>query len=191
MNPPPISDEADADLLFGLCVRARRAQLGFTLDQLAQASGVSPGTLSRVERGLLGASLRNAMAIARGLGCDIGELLRETEGPRVTRAHAHQRIVHEDTGVERTALARPAPGLSVVQYDMPAGAESSRFAAHRGGTREMFYILKGVVRVHAAAQSVLLRAGDTVVLSMDSEHRFANEGSGRARLILIVFTPVD
>ena len=47
------SHEADADAQFGMAVRARRAQLGITLDQLAVASGVSSGALSRVERGLL------------------------------------------------------------------------------------------------------------------------------------------
>jgi transcriptional regulator with XRE-family HTH domain len=48
-NSPP---SADSDLQFGLAVRARRAQLAITLDQLAQASGVTSGALSRVERGL-------------------------------------------------------------------------------------------------------------------------------------------
>ncbi|QNN58421.1 helix-turn-helix transcriptional regulator [Diaphorobacter ruginosibacter] len=189
--PTETPEAPDADLQFGLAVRARRAQLGITLDQLAEASGVSPGSLSRVERGLLSASLRNAMAIARGLGCDIGELLQESDGPQVTRASEHRRIVHEDTGVARIALAKPAPGLSVIQYEVPPGAESSHFAAHRAGTREMFYILKGSVRVFAGTESVLLRTGDTAVLTMDSEHRFINEGATPARLILIVSTPVS
>lgn len=183
------SHEADADAQFGMAVRARRAQLGITLDQLAVASGVSSGALSRVERGLLSASLRNALAIARGLGCDIGDLMREPAGPQVVRADEHQSILHEDSGIERIALGRPAPGLSVLQYELPPGSESSHFAAHRSGTREMFYILKGTVRIHAGLESVVLRAGDTAVLPMETEHRFANEGAGHARLILIVSTP--
>ncbi|WP_264293986.1 cupin domain-containing protein [Diaphorobacter aerolatus] len=54
----------------------------------------------------------------------------------------------------------------------------------------MFYILKGSVRVFAGTQSVLLRAGDTAIITMDSEHRFVNEGGGAARLILLVSSPV-
>ena len=78
MNSTTASEASEQDALFGAAVRARRAQLGITLDQLAQASGVSPGALSRVERGLLATSLRNAMAIARGLGCELGELVQST-----------------------------------------------------------------------------------------------------------------
>ena len=68
LNSSTTTQASDAeDAAFGAAVRARRAQLGITLDQLAQASGVSPGALSRVERGLLATSLRNAMAIAHGV----------------------------------------------------------------------------------------------------------------------------
>ena len=58
MNSTTASQASEQDALFGAAVRARRAQLGITLDQLAQASGVSPGALSRVERGLLATSLQ-------------------------------------------------------------------------------------------------------------------------------------
>lgn len=188
---PDIDDipESEADALFGTAVRARRAQLGITLDQLAQSSGVSPGALSRVERGLLGPSLRNAMAIAHGLGCELGELLQPGAQAVVTRKGEHQRYLHEDSGVERMALARPAPGIEWVEYRLPPGAQSSHFAPHRSGTREVFHLLDGTVRIWTGAHSVQLRSGDTAVLTMDVEHRFINEGRKPARLMLLVVAP--
>ena len=191
MDPSTDADAvSDTDAQFGAAVRARRAQLGITLDQLAQASGVSSGALSRVERGLLSASLRKAMAIARGLGSDLSDLVRPVAGPHITRAGEHQRFVYGDTGVERVALAQPLPGLELLQFELPSGAESSHFAAHRAGTREVFHILKGQVRVWSGEESVLLRAGDTAVLSMDTEHRFINAGNSQARFILMVASPL-
>lgn len=65
------TEAQEPDVRFGQAVRTRRTQLGVTLDQLAETSGVSAAALSRVERGLLSPSLRNAMAIARGLGCEL------------------------------------------------------------------------------------------------------------------------
>ncbi|QIL81198.1 helix-turn-helix transcriptional regulator [Diaphorobacter sp. HDW4A] len=185
-----ISSPAEPDVQFGLAVRSRRSQLGITLDQLAEASGVSPGALSRVERGLLGASLRNALAIARGLGCELGELIQSEGEVQITRKGEYRRYVHEESGVERLALAHPSPGLELVQYRLPPGAESSHFAAHRAGTREVFHILEGDVRVWIGQESVLLNAGDTAVLDMDTEHRFANEGRKTARLMLLVIAPM-
>ena len=180
---------AEPDVQFGLAVRSRRAQLGITLDQLAEASGVSPGALSRVERGLLGASLRNALAIARGLDCDLGELIQPEGEVQITRKGEHRRYLHDDSGVERLAIANPVPGTALVQYSLPPGAESNHFAAHRAGTREVFHILDGSVRVWAGQESMLLHAGDTAVLEMDTEHRFANEGRKNARFMLLVIAP--
>ena len=186
MASEQIALEIEPDVQFGLAVRARRAQLAITLDQLAQSCGVTAGALSKVERGLLSVSLRNAVAIAEGLGCSLSDLLQTTPAAQVTRAGEHARFSHTETGIVRQALARPAPGIELLHYEVPVGQQSSHFAAHRSGTREVFYILSGQVRVWMGSESVLLAAGDTALLAMDIEHRFANEGQETARLVLLV-----
>lgn len=190
MNSATPSEASEQDAQFGAAVRARRAQLGITLDQLAQASGVSPGALSRVERGLLATSLRNAMAIARGLGCELGELVQSTPTAQITRAGENLRFVDEASGVERLALASPSAGVNLVQYRFPARAVSSHFAAHRVGTREVFHVLEGSIEVFTAQEQVLLHAGDTATLVVDSEHRLVNASDVTARLLLLVLSPM-
>lgn len=190
MNSATPSEASEQDAQFGAAVRARRAQLGITLDQLAQASGVSPGALSRVERGLLATSLRNAMAIARGLGCELGELVQSTPTAQITRAGENLRFVDEASGVERLALASPSAGVNLVQYRFPARAVSSHFAAHRAGTREVFHVLEGSIEVFTAQEQVLLHAGDTATLVVDSEHRLVNASDVSARLLLLVLSPM-
>ncbi len=175
----------DIDAPFGLAVRDRRGRLGITLDQLAQASGVSAGALSRIERGLLGVSLRNAIAIAQGLGCDLSELV-QAQPALVTRAGEHLRFLHEASQVERLALAHPRPGLELLQYSLPLGAQSEPFAAHQPGTREVFHVLDGQIKVWTATEALTLGPGDTATLLMDTEHRFENVGTTPARLILLI-----
>ena len=190
MNSTTASQASEHDALFGAAVRARRAQLGITLDQLAQASGVSPGALSRVERGLLATSLRNAMAIAQGLGCELGELVQSAPSAQITRAGENLRFVDEASGVERLALASPSAGANLVHYRFPPHAVSSHFAAHRAGTREVFHVLEGSIEVFTAQEQVLLHAGDTATLVVDSEHRLANASGQPARLLLLVLSPL-
>ena len=190
MNSATPSEASEQDAQFGAAVRARRSQLGITLDQLAQSSGVSPGALSRVERGLLATSLRNAMAIARGLGCELGELVQSTPTAQITRAGENLRFVDEASGVERLALASPSAGVNLVQYRFPARAVSSHFAAHRAGTREVFHVLEGSIEVFTAQEQVLLHAGDTATLVVDSEHRLVNASDVTARLLLLVLSPM-
>ena len=176
---------ADLDEQFGAAVRLRRTQLGVTLDQLAETSGVSAAALSRVERGLLSPSLRNALGIARGLGCDLGELVARAPG-EITRAGENLRFFDEATGIERLALARPSPEVEQLRYTVPPGAASSRFAAHRMGTREIFHVLTGSLRIHTAHETITLGQDDTAVVRVDTEHWFENEGAETTRIILTV-----
>lgn len=175
----------EQDVQFGNAVKTRRTQLGITLDQLADASGVSAAALSRVERSLLGPTLRNAIAIARGLGCELAELV-ERDVAEITRAGDNLRFFDEVTGIERLALARPTPAVELLSYTVPPGATSSRFAAHKAGTREIFHILVGCLEIHTAQETVTLNAGDTATLRVDAEHWFNNTGNNPARIILTV-----
>lgn len=176
------------DVRFGHAVRTRRTQLGVTLEQLAETSGVSAAALSRVERGLLSPTLRNAISIARGLGCELAELV-ERENAEITRAGDNLRYFDEATGIERLALARPSPDVELLSYTVPPGATSSRFTAHKPGTREIFHLLAGRLEIHTAQEAVALDAGDTVTLRVDSEHWFRSIGDEPARIILIVLGP--
>ncbi|MFT3778059.1 MAG: XRE family transcriptional regulator [Ottowia sp.] len=178
----------EQDVRFGDAVRTRRTRLGVTLDQLAETSGVSAAALSRVERGLLSPSLRNAVAIARGLGCELGELV-EREGAQVTRAGENLRFFDETTGIERLALARPSPDVELLAYTVPAGATSSRFAAHEPGAREIFHVLSGRLEIHTSRETITLNAGDTATLRVDSEHWFKGIAKGPTRIILTVLGP--
>ncbi|MGH7438914.1 MAG: helix-turn-helix domain-containing protein [Polyangiaceae bacterium] len=58
----------------GEAVRRHRQSLGYTQVQLAEAAGLSPNYVARLERGELGPSLFVAHLLARTLGVEIGEL---------------------------------------------------------------------------------------------------------------------
>ncbi len=181
-------DTQKQDARFGNAVRTRRMLLGVTLDQLAESSGVSAAALSRVERGHLSPTLRNAIAIARGLGCNLAELV-ERETAQVVRVSENLRFFDEATGIERLALARPTPDIELLRYTVPPGATSSRFAAHKSGTREIFHILTGRLEIHTGQEVITLGAGDTATLHVDTEHWFTNTGSETTKIILTVLGP--
>jgi quercetin dioxygenase-like cupin family protein len=61
--------------------------------------------------------------------------------------------------------------------------------AHAPGTRELVHVLRGVLNIEAAGQSVTLRSGDAVAFPGDTEHRYANDGKRPARFSLAVFEP--
>ena len=175
----------DADLLFGQAVRARRNQLGITLEQLAQVSSVSTGALSKIERGRLSPSLRNAVAIAHALGCEVNDLL-PTQSTAIHRQQDHLLVTDTSSGIVRRTLARPSVDIEMLSYSVPMGAQSPKFPPHKKGALEIFYVLVGSLKIHAGAEVFELYQGDSAVISVDVEHCFFNSGNTTAEFTLMI-----
>jgi transcriptional regulator with XRE-family HTH domain len=78
MAREPISDAARQ---FGERVRARRAQLGKSQEQLAHDSSLHWSYLGQVERGQRNVTLHNILRLAEVLGVDPGELVHGLRAP--------------------------------------------------------------------------------------------------------------
>lgn len=65
------------DLLteFGLAVRRERERLGWTQEQLAEATGLHWTYVGQIERGRRNLTLLKILQVAKGLGVKPGELL--------------------------------------------------------------------------------------------------------------------
>lgn len=175
---------------FGSAVRVRRAELGITLEQLAQASGVSTGSLSRLERGALNPSLQSAVAIATALGNDVSELIDSTPALSVLRHDEGQVYVDPDTGIHRKLLARPTAGIEVIHYTLPGHTTTAEFAPHRAKTTETFHILGGTISIISdGVELVRLSTGDTAHTPGDHYHRIENSEDEEATLLIVTISP--
>lgn len=68
---------------FGARVRARRVELGLTLEGAAPRCELHWSFLGQVERGQRNVSLHNILKVAKGLEIDPGELVRGLEPPEL------------------------------------------------------------------------------------------------------------
>ena len=120
-------------------IRARRKELGLTLEEVAEIVGVTPGALSHVESGRRLPDPRNAMAIARALRLDPDEiltLLDEAHAERRADQAGWSRPNERRTNAMRSALPQNAPVFREMPIDamFAAGAASesasTAFAAY-------------------------------------------------------------
>ena len=128
-------------------IRALRTERGWSLRALSDASGVSAGMLSDIERGAKSPTVRLAYLIARALGCTVTDLLEPGEGetdPTLAR-------VLDDPygGVERTSYPDELlhGRLEVATYRLAPGATTGTMARNRKGTIEKVVALDGAVDV--------------------------------------------
>ncbi|GAA1985464.1 helix-turn-helix transcriptional regulator [Amycolatopsis minnesotensis] len=71
----------EAARILGQRIKARRAELGISQENLDARSGVHWSYLGQVERGLRNPSLRNLLRIASGLEIDPGKLVEGLPAP--------------------------------------------------------------------------------------------------------------
>ncbi len=173
----------------GANVRRRRRALGFTLDQLAEASGVSPTMLSEVERSVKNPTVKLAYQIARALGCSLTELLEEhgVHPPTVIRAEDRRTLIDPETGVERYALSPDflKRGIELASYRIPPGASAGEMAANRAGIIEHVVVTEGALTLVLGGRAFHLAEGDGATYGPQVAIEYRNDGDSPCSFQLV------
>lgn len=151
-----------------------------TLQELADASGVSVSMLSSVERGAKAPTVVVLDRVAHGLGVQLATLVAESDDQRVVvRRAAEQDVADEPGGWRRTILTPVVPGVNFewVSVTLPVGCEPGTYSAYAPGSHEFVVVSTGVLAMTVGEQRYVLEAGDSLYLAADVEHGFANVGA--------------
>ncbi len=189
-----LMDESTAALAsaIGARVKQERQSRRWTLDQLAEAAGVSRRALVNVEQGAANPSVGTLLSISDALGVGLPALV---EPPRakpvtVTRAGAGAVLWQGEAGGRGVLVAGTEPPDVVELWDWTLGPGDEHVSkAHTPGTRELIQVHEGAVTVQVADQTVTLEAGDAVAFPGDVPHAYASPTTQPARFSLAVFEP--
>jgi len=165
-------------------LRALRLDRGATLAELAETTGISLSTLSRLESGRRKPSLELLLTLARAHQVPLDELIDtpETGDPRV---HAKPIRKH---GVTIVPLTRRPGGLRAFKWVVPAGWPSGPGApvqpqSHEG--YEWTYVLSGRIRLLLGPQDLTLEAGEVVEFDTRTPHLMSNPGPHPAEILCL------
>ena len=174
-------------------IRARRARRGWTLEGLAERTGVSRAMLSEIERGTKNPTIRVVGQIAAGLGTTIAELIGEAvpatpQTPQIVRAATRQTLVDPQTGSVRQDLAPGylRLGVEVLWFTLPPGASTGILPARPDGTVAHLTAVRGALHCLLGGDEVALDTGDALFCYLDRPHTFANPGDGPSEYLLII-----
>jgi len=172
-------------------VRALRENLGLSLRDLADRSGVSAATLSQVERGESSPSLTVAGRIADGLELTLSQLLRLDEGGHLAIVRAGDGRRRSSAGHTVEELTPPLPGqrADVSRHLLGPGRSTGGAGdppIHEPGSRETIVVIDGVVELLIEDESHRLAPGDSVTFDADLSHHLRNPGSRPAELLAVV-----
>ncbi len=178
--------------VIGTRVKTERQRHRWTLDQLADAAGVSRRILVSIEQGAANPSIGTLLRISDALGVGFPSLV---EPPRVTAMkltlHGEGAVLWRgDHGGRGVLVAATEPPNIVELWDWTLGIEDRHESEpHTSGTRELVQVQEGTVTVVAGDNAVTLTDGDALSFAGDVAHSYANAGPQAARFSLTVFDP--
>ncbi len=163
-------------------LRALRKQRGATLEHLAESTGISVSTLSRLESGRRRPTLELLLPLARAHRVPLDELVGApaTGDPRI-----HPRPVTRN-GSTWVPLSRNPGGVNVFKQLVPADRrppEPLELGTHDG--YEWLYVISGALRLALGEREFVLHAGEAAEFDTRVPHGIGNAGDGPLELLSI------
>lgn len=186
------TDRNDLAVAIGARVRAGRQARGWTLDQIAERSGVSRRMIVKVEKGETNPSVTTLLLLGDALGIGLPSLVAERDGtpPALTRRGDGAVLWSSPTGGQGVLLAgTPAPDVLALWEWTLAPGDVHESDAHSPGTKEILHVTAGVVTLTIGEDRVQLATGDTFTFAGDRFHAYANDGTDTVTFTLAVSEP--
>ena len=134
-------------VLIGTKLRETRKQRGLTLEQVAQAAGLTKGFVSRLERDDVSPSVASLVSVCDVLGLRVGDLF-DPPHSAVIRAGEGQLINFGGEGaVERLVTPGSQSALEVIHSVIEPGGNGGEELYALACDSECAYVLSGTVEV--------------------------------------------
>jgi len=174
-------------------VRDLRTDRKWSLENLAERSGVSRSMLSEIERGRANPTLAVTLKIARAFEISLSDLVDADIAPpaiEVVRSSDENSLYRQDEDCEIRTLSplQLEKDVEFYQIKLAAGGEL-RSSPHFEGTREFITVNKGRAQIESDESTVSLKSGDSATYPADVKHAIMNVGRSETIVFLIVIYP--
>ena len=189
-SEPPRQDQPR---LIGREIRGLRKARGVTLAELAEASGLSVGYLSLLERDHATPSIKALHAVSRALGVTISWFFEANDVPEEERdlvvRRARRRRLDYSAGVVDELLSPNLMGaLELLSCRFPPGASSGDKPYTHAG-EEAGVVIRGRLELWVDGRMVTLEAGDSFGFKSALSHRYRNPGPDETEVIWAITQP--
>ncbi len=179
-NPHSVRNkkEKKLELAIGRQVHLFRKKLGLTIAELAEASKLSIGMMSKIENGMTSPSLSTLQQLSSALGIPISDFfsrfeqeheavfVQSGEGIEIERrgsraGHQYQLLGH---------TSRNSNNIVVEPYLITLSEETDVFPEFQHSGLEFIYILEGIVSYEHDGNEYTMKAGDSLFFDAEAIH---------------------
>jgi transcriptional regulator with XRE-family HTH domain len=179
VSPDPTASPTIAAALerVGARLRQVRAERGATLTAVAELTGISKSTLSRLETGQRRPTLELLLALAHAYQVPLDDLVGAPEvgDPRIRL----RPVRHKGRTV--VPLTREPDGMQAWKIVIPATRVDPEPRTHDG--YEWLYVLSGRMRLILGDRDLILTPGEVAEFATTTPHWFGSTGEGPAEVL--------
>lgn len=170
-------------------VARARNERGWSLAQLAQRAGVSPGAVHKIEKSGMTPTIASLMKVAAALGKSVSYFVDEPEMSDVivVRGDERARVYTSKQGLELRNLAGRYGGFAMAGAEaiVEPGADSGPVPMNHPG-EELVVVLEGQLAFEIDGEVHEVHAGDSIHFRAVRPHAWRNPADEPARAVWLV-----
>ncbi len=168
----------------GQMIRARRVQLGLTLQQLGEKAGLSPAFISLVERNKASPSLVSLVNLARALDVKASAFMEIPAGEAHMRRRSDPQHIEVDSPVEYNQLSACMrfQQMDAIFMRIPPGHV---FPDDQREGEDFLYVIKGELYCELGDEKVTLAEGDSLHFNARTVHNASNLTDSEVELLYV------
>lgn len=154
-----------------------------TLTTLAEETGISASTLSRLEAGLRRPTLEQLLPLARYYGVTLDSLV---DAPRTANPRIDLRPMSCADGSIVIPLTRRPGGIQAFKFVLPTGNDDTIPNLHSHEGFDWAYVLNGTLRLVLGDQDLRLNAGEAAEFDTRTPHWFGATSAGPVEYLTLI-----
>ena len=164
-------------------LRTLRQRRDLTLTDLADRTGISTSTLSRLESGGRRPTLELLLPLARAHGVTLDELV---DAPPTGDPRVNMRPIATTYGATAIPLSRRPGGIQAYKFVLPRGNDDDEPHLHVHEGYDWVFVLDGTLRLVLGEHDLLLTPGEAAEFDTRTPHWFGATSAGPVEFLSLI-----
>lgn len=160
-----------------------RLQRETTLTGLAEQTGISASTLSRLEAGLRRPTLEQLLPLARAYGVTLDELV---DAPPTGDPRVNLRPIDCQDGLTILPLTRRPGGIQAYKFVLAAGNDDEEPSLRTHEGYDWVYVLNGTLRLVLGEHDLTMKPGEAAEFDTRTPHWFGATSAGPVEFLSLI-----
>ena len=190
LRPPhrdPRPPDVDTAMRIGPRLREARRQKGLSLEQLAEATSLTKGFISQLERDITSASVASLLRICDALGIHVGSLFQSARTDLIRRDEAPRINFGGERVTEYLITPANSRDVQIIRSIVEPGGGSGDEPYSLDASAEVVVVEEGELEISVDGAQHRLSPGDTLSFSPRFPHQWRNpSGSAECRVLWVL-----